>query len=102
MEGARILKKRKKVRTSFETAVRVSDVRAEDGGIKEPARRLLAPTKLELFGRILKHAFEERRPGTTARAIEYQNSFIPLPAIPSAVRRITLGIRGGSRHLLSP
>ena len=31
-----------KVRTSFELAVRVGDIRAEDDGIKEPARRLFA------------------------------------------------------------
>ena len=75
-------------------AVRVGDVRAEDDGIKEPVRRLLALVDLELFGSILKHAFKERLPGTAARAVKYQNSFVPLPASPISHSSSYAGHRG--------
>lgn len=75
-------------------AVRVGDVRAEDDGIKEPARCLFALVELELFGSILKHVFEERLSGPAARAIKYQNSFIPLPANPVSNSSRYAGHRG--------
>ena len=68
---------------SFEIAVRVGDVRAEDDGIEEYVRCLLALVKLELLSHVLEHALQERRSRATARAIKYQNPFITLPVIPS-------------------
>ena len=69
--------------------VRIGDVRAEDGGIKEFARGLLGLVKLELFSRILEHSLKERCSRTAACAIKYQNPFSPLPAIPSAIHCVT-------------
>ena len=71
-------------RTTFEITVRVGDVRAEDDRIKKPARCLLALVELELLGRVLEHASEERSSRTATRAIKYQNSFVRLPVVPSA------------------
>jgi len=70
----------------------IGDVRAEDDGIKKRVRSLIALVKLELFGRVLEHGSEESLSRTTTRTIEYQDPFIPLPAIQLAVHIPTSGV----------
>lgn len=75
-----------KGRTSFEMTVCVRDIRAEDDGVKERIRLLLALVKLELLSRVLKHASEESCTRTAPRAIEYQNPFTLPPTAPVSHR----------------
>ena len=89
-----------KRRTSFEMTVRIGDVRAEDDGIKKRTRRFLALVKFYLFSSALEHTFEERCSRTTARAVKYQYSFIPLAVLPSAIHHVASGLEGWDEHLL--
>lgn len=67
-------------------SIRIGDVRAKDHGIKKRTRRLLALVGLELLSRSLEHACEERFSRTTARAIEYQDPFVPPPTVSVSFR----------------
>lgn len=93
---------RERRRTSFELTIRIGDVRAEDDGIKKCTRRLLALVKLDFFSRALEHTFEERCSRATARAIKYQNSFLPLPALSSDTHRVASGLERWDGRLLFP